>query len=534
MSLHKFYYLIAALLCVSSFTACSDDDDQATIPNIELTGSLSSMSEGILSFDEEYGILTVDTKGSLTSGISFNDANGVSLDDITLKAEVPAEDKMWCIAKFSKTRLSLSIATNAGENVRQTVIEVSAYYGDRLLDTYSLSLIQASEEKSEEGEYLANITHFLIPGQVSSKVDYPIINVTMPEGTDLTALKPVIVISAGATVIPGDGEIQDFSDVVDYEVTSLDGKLIRKYRVVISTKVSGGGSDPSVGEEDNPSFIPFDMVEVEAGSFIMGQDPSGQFADKENSHKVNISAFEIGRYEVTQREFEEVMGYNPSVNKKNDLYPVHKVTLFEAMNYCNELSKRDGYTPVYTFNNAVWDEATGKELLEADVLRNENANGYRLPTNAEWEYAAKGGKDNALYPFWHAGSNDLDEVAWHIGNSIVGLQNTMHVVGLKKANALGIYDMSGNIEEYTGEWLLTIDYASDAEETDPWGPVYPRDEEQYVISRGGNYIAESTTCAVPNWRILTAFIKTDFGQFGTPGGTIWFEKIGFRVVRSLK
>ena len=91
--------------------------------------------------------------------------------------------------------------------------------------------------------------------------------------------------------------------------------------------------------------------------------------------------------------------------------------------------------------------------------------------------------------------------------------------------------MAGNVEEYTGEWLLQLGYISDAEETDPWGPEKPRDEERLVFSRGGCFSTYDTNCSNTNMRLLGAHIKTDMGY---PGGDIWFGQIGFRVVRSLK
>lgn len=107
MNLNKFYYFLVVLLCSISFTACSDDDDKQTVPHIELTASMSAFSEGILSFDEENGILSISKEGTLTSSITLGDAAGADMDGIALKATVPAADKMWCLATCSKNRLSL-------------------------------------------------------------------------------------------------------------------------------------------------------------------------------------------------------------------------------------------------------------------------------------------------------------------------------------------------------------------------------------------------------------------------------------------
>lgn len=174
MNLNKFYYFIVALLCSISFTACSDDDDKQAVPQIKLAASMSSFGEGIISFDEENGILSVSKEGTLTSNITLGDAAGADMDGIALKATVPAADKMWCLANCSKNRLSLSVAKNNAENARQTTVEISALFGDQVLDTYMLIITQKGVEKEEEPA-AADITAFIIPGQVSSKIDYPVI-----------------------------------------------------------------------------------------------------------------------------------------------------------------------------------------------------------------------------------------------------------------------------------------------------------------------------------------------------------------------
>lgn len=543
MKFRKLTYILSGIAALFSFASCEGTGDDPA-PKVELAAEISQIPEGVVSFDQENGILTVDKSGVMTSAISFTDANGNDLGDFKLKTDIPAADKIWCIASCSRARLSLSIAKNTTTNPRQTTIDITAYRNDEEVNTYTLTVMQNGENSGGDTPTPtpgagAEITQFIIPGQISSEIKYPTITITMPQGTDVTALKPVVVVSEGSTVNPASGVAQNFTDAVQYHVLNEKTMDSKTYFAVVTIKSEGGGgTDPGTGKETNPNFKPFDMVTVGAGSFILGKQPSEYYLtvknikDEKNSHKVNISAFEIGRYEVTQREFLQVMGYNPSNDKSNDLYPVSKVTLYEAMNYCNKLSEQKGYTPVYTFSNTKWDRETGKELLEATVTRNKEANGYRLPTNAEYEYAAKGGPENEKYPFYYAGSDDLDEVGWFEDNSKIGEEEHVHVVGLKKPNALGLYDISGNIEEMTGEWYISLDYASDAEETDPWGPETPRDmTEQLVITRGGCYRTYTHNCAVKTWRIQNGNCKTN-PSIGS--GPVVYDIMGFRIVRSLK
>lgn len=543
MKFKRLTYILSAIAALLTFASCEGSGDDPA-PKVELVAGISQIPEGVVSFDQENGILTVDKSGVMTSAISFTDANGNDLGDFKLKTDIPAADKIWCIASCSRARLSLSIAKNTTTNPRQTTIDITAYRNDEEVNTYTLTVMQNGENSGGDTPTPtpgagAEITQFIIPGQISSEIKYPTITITMPQGTDVTALKPVVVVSEGSTVNPASGVAQNFTDAVQYHVLNEKTMDSKTYFAVVTIKSEGGGgTDPGTGKETNPNFKPFDMVTVGAGSFILGKQPSEYYLtvknikDEKNSHKVNISAFEIGRYEVTQREFLQVMGYNPSNDKSNDLYPVSKVTLYEAMNYCNKLSEQKGYTPVYTFSNTKWDRETGKELLEATVTRNKEANGYRLPTNAEYEYAAKGGPENEKYPFYYAGSDDLDEVGWFEDNSKIGEEEHVHVVGLKKPNALGLYDLSGNIEEMTGEWYISLDYASDAEETDPWGPETPRDmTEQLVITRGGCYRTYTHNCAVKTWRIQNGNCKTN-QSIGS--GSVVYDIMGFRIVRSLK
>ena len=530
-----FSYALLSMGLMASVSACSDDDKDSA-PDIKLAASLTSFPTGVQSFDETTHVLTVGSEGTINSAIAFS---GGDLSKVSLNAEVA--DKTWCIAKCSATRLALTIVKNNAELARENTIDISVVYAGQIIDTYQMKVLQEGVTKVEEPvvdeSAQAELKQFIISGQVSSKISSTIVQVTMPYGTDVTALTPIYEISAGATCFPGNLVEQDFSKPVTYSVTSADRSVVKQYIVAVSCQQPSTPSDPgNTSQDHNPNYQMFDEVLVGAGSMIYGADNYGYSEEggvlnpKENSHKCNLSAFYMGVYEVTQREFLDVMGYNPSVFQYDDLLPVHKVTLFEAMEYCNRLSQRQGLTPVYTFSNEYWETVKDhKEFYEATVIRNKNANGYRLPTRAEAEYAAKGGPNQD--PYTYSGSNNHKDVAWNNETSLIKGVPTMRCVGLLQPNTLGLYDMTGNVEEYTQEWYESIYFNSDAEETDPWGPDAPvkTDEDKYMVwCYGGNYDSYPASGRNNNARLINGNIKNDNGF---PGGQIWFEKIGFRVVR---
>lgn len=184
-----------------------------------------------------------------------------------------------------------------------------------------------------------------------------------------------------------------------------------------------------------------DMVYIVGGDFIMGNTDS-DLINNTSPHDVTLSSFYIGKFEVTQQQWRAVMGTNPSISK-GDRNPVYNISWSEALEFVSRLSQ-------LTFLNV------------------------SLPTDAQWEYAALGGKMSKGYRY--AGSNDYTEV------SVVGedIQQPL-ATGIKKSNELGIYDMSGNVAEYCSDWF-ELDFV-DPDTTDPTGP----DNGYYKSVRGGHF-----------------------------------------------
>ncbi len=213
-----------------------------------------------------------------------------------------------------------------------------------------------------------------------------------------------------------------------------------------------------------PQFYGIDcvdeMVLIPKGEFVMGAlvDDSDAFASEMPRHKVTLPrAFLMGKYPVTQALWDSVMGSNRSYFKGANR-PVENVSWFDVVVFCNQLSELEDLTPTYTINGH-------------DVTCNWNATGYRLPTEAEWEYSAL-----ANQRFKYAGSDNLKEVAWYGDNS--GYET--HPVGQKKPNGFGLYDMSGNVFEWVWDWYGTY---SSSPTVDPRGP----DSGSRRVLRGGSW-----------------------------------------------
>ena len=192
--------------------------------------------------------------------------------------------------------------------------------------------------------------------------------------------------------------------------------------------------------------------------------------------------FSILATEVTQEIYESVMGENPSKFKGEKNLPVESVSWIDAVSFCNELSKKEGLDPVYSINGVtnVYRWGIGNDISE-EIEWDEEANGYRLPTVEEWQYAAKGGQE-----FKYSGSDNLDEVGWYSENS----GKKTHPVAQKSPNGYGLYDMSGNV----------------------W-------ERCWVFSAGGSWSDNAYCCEVVNKAWSNASRTDDY--------------LGFRIVRNI-
>jgi len=240
------------------------------------------------------------------------------------------------------------------------------------------------------------------------------------------------------------------------------------------------------------------MVSLPGGEFIMGSNKGN--ADEAPAHKVRISAFLIDKYEVTHEMFRKAQLPNPSRWQDNPNKPVERVRWRDAKQYCNERSLLEGLKPCYDEKSADWD---------CDYA----ANGYRLPTEAEWEYACRAGEDG---PYDFGPPDKLRQYAWFADN---GAEKT-HPVGEKKPNRWGIFDLYGNVSEWC-EDVYTPTHYKESALMDPHGPPNPGKDVKRVM-RGGSWKASADMCRA-------TFRQGQ--QTGDSDACFFTDYCGFRCVR---
>ena len=259
---------------------------------------------------------------------------------------------------------------------------------------------------------------------------------------------------------------------------------------------------------------------IPAGTFKMGSG-AGYDANKP-IHDVAITKdFYMGKYEVTQGEYEKYCEYVEKLPNSSygegDNYPVYYVSWYDALVYCNERSIDEGLTPCYSINGETDPSKWGTVPTSPDSTRDAvecdwGANGYRLPTEAEWEYAARAG-DNTITKLTYSGLSSTSGVgsyAWYTANS----DSKTHIVGQRSPNAFDLYDMSGNVSEWCWNWSTTEYDTTTEGKSDPIGALNGSSR----VHRGGGWSSNLTTCSV-QYR-------------DSKGPSLCSYTIGFRVVRS--
>jgi formylglycine-generating enzyme required for sulfatase activity len=230
-------------------------------------------------------------------------------------------------------------------------------------------------------------------------------------------------------------------------------KIMVFLATVLSIHASNAQNNKPAARLASPTAI--EMIQVIGGSFDMGSDSGA--VDRRPAHTVKLNNFSIGKYEITQRQWKAVMGTNPSYYENCDECPVTNVSWADVQTYIQKLN-----------------EATGKN--------------FRLPTEAEWEFAARGGiRENEMNMKSFAGKKLLQTIAWYEANS----KDRVHFVGRKRPNQLDIHDMTGNVEEWCNDWYAK-GYFSAKDVTNPKGPETGKSK----VVRGGSWNSEKSEVTV--------------------------------------
>jgi formylglycine-generating enzyme required for sulfatase activity len=270
-----------------------------------------------------------------------------------------------------------------------------------------------------------------------------------------------------------------------------------------------------------------ETVPIQGGTFTMGS-PEDETFRTETQHDVTLTGFRMGKYQVTQAQYVAVIGSNPSAHTAGGLrsiyvmgltttgFPVETVNWYDVIVFCNRLSMREGLIPAYEMqtaaNSAVWsaDPSTwgtvpfGNDTRWNAVRIATGSTGYRLPTEAQWEYACRAGTWGDNYSAYNTGDTLSDSTGWYTLNS----GSRTHSVGEKPANAWGLYDMHGNVFEWCWDWFIA--YEADSQ-TDPTGPL----SGSFRMYRGGP------------WSGDTEILRSAFRGSNTPQSRL--DTLGFRV-----
>ena len=326
------------------------------------------------------------------------------------------------------------------------------------------------------------------------------------------------------TVIIADNEnippqLEDKADFVDKQITDNEG-AIKKYILDLAK------FEKLELEEENIEKILKslkDSIKRYSGKkseskfenmvFVQGEKYQPSFTNEEKE----VFDIEVCKYPTTQKMWTEVIEENPS-KYIEDSKPVNSVTWWEALEYCNKLSEKYGLEPVYDLSKSgegiLMIKELGGETVYPDVANFKNTEGFRLPTEVEWEWFARGGQiaiEQGTFDYTYSGSNDINEVAWYYENS-GGNNGSTKDVGLKKPNQLGLYDCTGNVWEWCYDTTENIENGKSY--------IYKAFDSSNICRRlkGGSWVDSADFCAV-----LYRYDQV----------TLAYSNVGFRLVRTV-
>ena len=303
-------------------------------------------------------------------------------------------------------------------------------------------------------------------------------------------------------IVDNEGSIKKYIlDLAKFEKLELEEENIEKILKSFKDIIKRYSGKKSESKYEN-------MVFVKGGKY----QPS--FADEEKE----VFDIEVCKYPTTQKMWMEVMENNPS-NFKGDNKPVDSVSWWQALEYCNKLSEKHGLEPVYDLSKSAQGilmiKELGGETVYPDVANFENTEGFRLPTEVEWEWFASGGQkaiEQGTFNYIYSGSNNIDEVAWYYENIGKFDDASTQDVGLKKSNQLGLYDCSGNVWEWCYDATKFIEDIKTVAYTFNFSTMYR-------ILRGGSWNFADEIC--------TTFYRGDFQAIDSD------DYVGFRIVRTI-